>query len=384
MGELTMEQEVVSTKIQDPLGAADDLVRKLKHDPNAYKAVIFMAAINYDFEELSKAIKEKFPESEVIGTSTAGEIDTTGFKNDSVVLTTMSDSLTRTKGVLIEKGSRYPVAFCDDIESALSECGIRTGDSFSHKDAFGITFINGVYNAEETVLSTFYSIIKNDNFKIAGGTAGYTGSTPKTFVSYNGKTTQDGAVMLFVKTPCKFDLRQEDIFNATGKTVYVTEADTVNRTIYKINGQPAKEVYARQLGVSEPQAENMTFENPFGRHINGAIHIAALAGFGQDKSISTFARIVPNSTLEMMHIGNAEEKCEETCRDITAVIPKPKFVLMMTCITRTMYFERERISDSIIAKYRRAFPTFCGFSCYGEQLGKVHCNQTLVTVAIGE
>ncbi len=379
-----MEQEVVSTRMSDPFSAAEDLARQLKHDSKTYKAVIFMAAINYNFEELSQAIKEKFPESEVIGTSTAGEIDMTGFKNDSVVLTTMSDAGTKVKGVLIENGSKYPVAYNDEIENALVSCGIRPGDSSSHKNAFAITFINGVYNAEETILSNFYSIIKNDDFKLAGGTAGFTGAEAKTFVSYNGKTTQDGAVMLFVKTPCKFDLRQEDIFNPTGKTIYVTQSDPVKREIYKINGRPAKEVYAQQLGVSERQAENMTFENPFGRHINGALHIAALAGFGADRSISTFARIVPNSTLEMMHIGDAEEKCDETCSAIKAAVPNPKFVLMMSCITRTMYFARENLSGKIIGKYKKAFPTFCGFSCYGEQLGKVHCNQTLVTVAIGE
>lgn len=379
-----MQQEVVSTRLKDAESAAQDLAGQLKNRPESYKAVIFMAAISYDFESLSKAIKDKFPSSEVIGTTTAGEIDTTGFKNDSVVLTTMSDMGTNVKGVLIEKGSKYPVAFKDDILKALNECGIRPGDKQSHKNAFAIAFINGVYNAEETILSNFYSIIKDDDFKLAGGTAGYTGNEPKTFVSYNGRTTQDGAAMLFVKTPCKFDIRQEDIFNPTGKTVFVTESDTVKRTIYKLDNRPAKQVYAEKIGASETAAEGMTFENPFGRHINGSIHIAALAGFGTDKSISTFARIVPNSTLEMMHIGNAEQKCDETCSGILSVIQRPKFVLMMTCITRTMYFARSRLSEKIIAKYNRAFPTFCGFSCYGEQIGKVHCNQTLVTVAIGD
>lgn len=379
-----MEQEVVSTHVRDAKEAANDLFHQLRNAPNKYNAVIFMAASCYDFEVLSKSIKEKFPQSEVIGTTTAGEIDLQGFENDSVVLTTMRDDSTKTKGVLIEKGSRYPAAYKDDIENALAECGIRVADPSSHRDAFAITFINGVYNAEETVLSTFYSIIKNDDFKIVGGTAGYTGQKPKTFVSYNGNVTQDGAVMLFVKTKCRFDIRQEDIFNPTGKTVHVTESDTVNRTIYKIDGRPAKQVYAEQLGVPETTATGLTFENPFGRHINDAIHIAALAGFGQDGSISTFARIVPNSTLEMMHIGNAEEKCDETCRGIRSAIPNLRFVLLMTCITRTMYFARRAISNVIISKYKNAFPTFCGFSCYGEQIGKVHCNQTLVTVAIGD
>lgn len=379
-----MEQEVVLTRMADVQSAAKDLVRQLKKSPDSYQAVIFLAAIRYDFAELSMELKNYFPNSEVIGASTAGEITPAGFTSDSVVLTTMSSSDTTVKGVLVENGSRYPVGNKADIERALSSCGIRCNDPNSHRDAFAITFINGVFNGEETVLANFYSIIKNDKFKLAGGTAGFTGDTPKTFVSYNGKTTQDGATMLFVKTRSKFDIRQEDIFNPTGKTIAVTSSDPVNRLISTFDGRPAKTVYAEKLGVSEAQAEQMTFENPFGRFLNGQIHIAALAGFTKDKGITLFARVVPNSTVELMHIGDPLQKAQETTSGIKQAVPNPKFVLMMTCITRTMAFERMNLSNKIIDTYKSVFPTFAGFSVYGEQHCRVHCNQTLVTVVIGD
>lgn len=378
-----MEQEVVISRKGDVQSVVDELCGKLKRSPDSYNAIIFMAAINYDFALLSKKIKERFPKSEVIGASTAGEISPTGFTNNSVVLTTMSDSSTKVKGFLVENGSRYPISSKSRIENAVRECGIRTNDANSGKDAFAIAFINGVYNAEESILTTFYSVIKNDKFPLGGGTAGFTGSEAKTFVSYNGMTTQDGAAFLLVKTQCKFDVRQEDIFNSTGKSVFVSESDVVNRTIAKFDGRPAKTVYAEKLGVSESEAEKMTFENPFGRYLNDELHIAALAGFSPDKKISLFARVVPNSTLEIMKIGDPLEKCDETCSGIKSVL-NPKFTLLMTCITRTMAFERMRISDKIIQKYNSTFPTFAGFSAYGEQLGRIHCNQTLVSVVIGD
>mgnify|MGYP002625058459 CR=1 FL=1 len=379
-----MEQEVVYTRNPGIQPAVQELCSKLRRQPNSYNVVIFMAAITYDFQQLSTAIKEKFPNSEVIGTSTAGEICSQGFVTNSIVLTTMYSPESKVAGALVEHGSTYPVTSIPALRSALQKCGIRCKDPSSGKNAFAITFINGVYNAEETILSTFYSVIQNDAFPLAGGTAGFTGNQPKTFVSYNGKVTQDGAVFLFVKTSCAFDIRQEDIFNPTGKSVFVTEANPVDRTLTRLNGQPAKTVYAAQLGVSESSAEQMTFENPFGRYLNGELRIAALAGFSPDKKISLFARVVPNSTLELMHIGDPLQKADETCNSIRQVIAKPKFTLLMTCITRTMAFERMRIGKEIIAKYAKTFPTFCGFSCYGEQIGRIHCNQTLVTVTVGD
>lgn len=379
-----MEQEVVCTRNPNVQAAVDELCGKLKRSLTSYNAVFFMAAISYDFFELSAALKEKFPDSEVIGTSTAGEIAPQGFLEGHIVLTTMYSTETRVAGAIVEHGSTYPVTSASALRSALQKCGIRCNDPQSGKSAFAVTFINGVYNAEETILSTFYSVIQNDAFPLAGGTAGFTGAEAKTFVSYNGKVTQDGAVFLFVKTPCKFDIRQEDIFNPTGKSVFVTEADPVNRTISRLNKQSAQSMYASLLGVSEADAKNMTFENPFGRYLDGDLRIAALAGFSPDKKISLFARVVPNSTLELMHIGDPLQKADETCASILQSIARPKFTLLMTCITRTLAFERMRIGKEIIAKYAKAFPTFCGFSCYGEQIGRIHCNQTLVVVTIGE
>jgi len=379
-----MEQEVVQTQRTDINSAVNDLVSRLKKSHDKYQAVIFYAAVTYDFEALSAAIKEKFPESEVIGVSTAGEISAAGFTNNTILLTTMSDSRTRVKGVFIDNGSKYPVASKKDIENALSQAGIRCGDPNSGRDAFCIAYTNGVYNAEETILSNFYSIIKNDNFPLGGGTAGFTGDTAITYVSYNGKTTTDGAVLLFVKTPCAFDIRQEIIFEPTGKSFFVNESDPVKREVARFDGKAAKTAYAEKLGVSESQAEAITFENPFGRFMNGEIRIAALAGFTPNKAITTFARIVPNSTLELMHIGNALQKADDTCNGIKSVIPNPKFTLLMSCITRTMYYGREHMEAQIIDKYKKTFPTFAGLSVYGEQLGRIHCNQTLVTVVIGD
>ena len=144
-----MEQEVVISKKPDVQAAVDELCGKLKKNADSYQAVIFLAAITYDFALLSEKIKERFPNSEVVGASTAGEITPAGFTNNSVVLTTMSDSSTKVKGFLVEHGSRYPVCSKGDIEKAARYCGIRVNYPNSGKDAFAIAFINGFFNAEE-------------------------------------------------------------------------------------------------------------------------------------------------------------------------------------------------------------------------------------------
>lgn len=379
-----MEQEVVVSRAADARQAAAELCARLRRSPDSYRAAVFFAAVRYDFAELSREIKARLPNTEVVGTTTAGELTLQGFANDSVVLTTMSDTATRVKAVLVEHGSRYPVACRGRLEAALRECGIRIGDANSHRDAFAVAFIDGGHNSEETVLTNFYATVRNDCFKLAGGTAGYTGSDTRTFVSANGEVTDDGAAFLLVKTSRPFDIRQESMFDPTGKSVFVTESDVMSRTIAKLDGRPAKTVYAEMLGVPEARVDSVMAENPFGRFLNGAIRISALASFTPDRKIRVYSRVVPNSTLELLHIADPLAKCDETCAGILAAVPRPKFVLLMTCITRTVIFGKMRIQDKIVRKYGAAFPTFAGFSAYGEQHGRIHCSQTLVTVAVGE
>ena len=114
-----MEQEVISTRNKNIDSAINELCGKLRKSADSYQAVIFLAAIDYDFPLLSQKMKEKFPTAEVIGTSTAGEFSASGFTEGSLILTTMSDSSTKVKGVFIDKASKYPIAYKNDIESAM-------------------------------------------------------------------------------------------------------------------------------------------------------------------------------------------------------------------------------------------------------------------------
>ena len=133
-----MEQEVVSTRNKNIDSAVNELCGKLKKNLNSYQAVIFLAAIDYDFPVLSQKIKEKFPTAEVLGTSTAGEFSADGFTEGSLILTTMYDTSTKAKGVFIDHASKYPIAYKSDIEAALKTCGIGIGDPNSHTNAFAI------------------------------------------------------------------------------------------------------------------------------------------------------------------------------------------------------------------------------------------------------
>lgn len=380
-----MEQEVVTTSVSGNAAiVADALCSQLKKDPTTYNAVIFFASVKYDFAELSTELKNRFPKAEIIGTSTSGEISPKGFTTGSVVLTTISDSRTKFSGVIIDGVDKFPIVHKPAIEAAMAKNGIRPNDPESHRNSFAINFVNGLCNAEEAFLSLFYAIIGNDKFVVAGGSAGDDLQFKQTYVSYNGVTVSDGCALLFVTTALKFDIRKENIYKPSGKSIKITDADTKTRRVITINGKPAKQEYADAIGVPVSQLDNAVLDHPFGRVFGDYIYISSIAGFNPDNTVNMYCRILKDSEVDLLIPDDWEAMGKNTCKEIREEIRKPEFVLFINCILRTIYFGNLKAYEKLTRLYNDNFPVWCGFSSYGEQFGQINSNQTLVSIVIGE
>ena len=237
------------------------------------------------------------------------------------MLTALSCSRTRFSGIALDGVDKFPIVHKQELEDAARKIGIKCADPMSHKDAFAITFVNGLCNAEEALLSFFYSVIKNDNFMIVGGSAGDDLKFQKTFASYNGTVVSDGAVILFVKTPLPFFIQKENIFKPTGSRTKITQADTRIRKIISLDGMNPRTRYAQLLGIPESKAGDAALTNPFGRVFGGHTFISSIAGFNDDGTINMYSRVLTNSTVEIMELVPIEEKIEASLNTALKEIP---------------------------------------------------------------
>ena len=376
-----MRQEIAWSNARSENDAVKELVSKINVGSKPI-LVMFFASVQYDFELLSKLIKEKFPTSEVVGVSTAGEICDKGFVKNSVLLTTMIDDRTTVKGVLVPEGQKIPYLYKDRIESAMRACSITPGGK--HEDSFAISFINGLCNAEECLLSLIYALIKDDNFRIMGGTAGDDLKFKTTYVSLNGEVVTDGGVFVFVKTKRAFTIEKENIFKESGKTVKISEVSTRKRILKTINGKPAASEYARILGISESEIGNASLMHPIGRIFGDNIYISSIVNVNPDKSFNMYCRVIPNTKADIMDKGDAKAIMESTCDAIDNKISKPGFIFFVNCILRTLAFEKTDEGRYLADLYNKRYGKVAGFSSYGEQIGRVNSNQTLVVLAMEE
>lgn len=377
-----MKQEVAWSNKSDTDAAVSELASQIRDKSSSVNLVMFFASSCYDFPKMSEAIYKLFPDSEVVGCTTSGEIGPGGFAKNTVVLTTMSDSSARVKGILIPDGNKYPITLKDDIVSAMKTCGIKPGGN--HDDSFAITFVNGLCNVEEIMGSLLYSIIDDDDFKVLGGSAGDDLKFVETGVSLNGKVVNNGGAFIFVKTPKKFTIVKENIFKPTGRRFHITDSDNMTRQLIALDGKPAVTEYAKTVGVPESEIGNVSLSNPIGRLFGNDIYIASIASVNNDKTFTMYCRTVPGTKVDIMEVGDVKSIMNDTVAKITESVPNPGFVFFINCILRTLRFDGNDEGRYLTDLYSRSFGKFAGYSSYGEQIDRISSNQTLVVLAMEE
>ena len=380
-----MNQEVVQTSRLDAEQAINELCAKLKKNKSSYTAIIFFASSQYDFPKLSELLHEQFPNAEVVGSTTAGEITADGFKKNTLVLNALSDSgnvRVQFSGVLLKNIDLFPVIYKDDIQKAASKIGISLGAAGISKNSFAISLICGLLNAEEVILSVLYSLVKDENFLVAGGSAGDDLAFKSTSVSYNGQVSDKGAVILFVKTTGKFEIIKENIFQPSGKQIMLTQVDPETHQVQAIDGQNPKKRYAQVIGVNEANVDNALLDHPFGRVFGSEIFIASLVKFDSAGKLLMYARVLQNSVQEILQPVDTLKIAEETCKNVIEKIANPGCVILFNCILRTIGFEKHNQQASVNSVWKKYFPCYSGFSTYGEQCGHINSNQTLVMLVM--
>ena len=381
-----MKQDIAFSNAPSASSAAQELCSQLPRSLTSYGAVIFFASSKYDFAELSGLLRKAFPNAEVIGATTSGEISQKGFTSNSVILNALydADGRSRFKGVLIDNANQFPAVHRNDIIQAASSVGIQLSSPEIHRDSFAISLICGLKNAEEGTLSLLYALINDPDFLVCGGTAGDDLAFKATFVSCNGICSDCAAVILFVKTQSPFVIYKENIFKKSGKTVRLTDVQHETYLVKRIDNQSPRQRYAEVLGISESAVNDAILDHPFGRSFGDSVFIASLVQFHQDGSLNTYARVIQDSIQEILEPMDTLAITEETCKSILEKIPRPSCVILFNCILRTLGFDKKHQKEAVASIWSRYFPHFSGFSTYGEQFGHVNSNQTLVALVIGD
>ncbi|WPC39394.1 FIST signal transduction protein [Clostridium sp. JS66] len=299
----------------------------------------------------------------VVLCSTSGEYTNEGYKNGAIT----GFEYDANEGEIIE------IAYPPIISLEKLKEGYRKVKD--NKDAFALLLCDGLSGMEETILTTFYFM--EDSFKIIGGSAGDNLKFSETLI-YIGNRRVYSAI-LFFNSKHKTYLIKENIYAPTKNKLLITEADIISRTVKTFNNKPAATEYARVLGIKESELSKFFMNNPLGKIYREDIYIASPMKVNNDKSITFYSQLIPNTFVQVLKAVDPIEQVRKT----TSKLPfKPSFAIVINCILRSLKFQQEGIWKDIDREILKACSNTTGFVSYGEQFYKMHSNQTMVMLLV--
>ncbi|MGZ4575078.1 MAG: nitric oxide-sensing protein NosP [Mycobacteriaceae bacterium] len=343
--------------------------------------VVFFCSVEYDLDILAAEMRRLFAGVHVIGCTTAGEIGPVGYRDHSISGASFpSGSFSVACGRLDRLQQFESVqaqSLAQELMQRLESLEPRTDTS----NSFALLLIDGLSVREEPVTRALQNTL--GELPLVGGSAGDGLSFGNTQVYSDGSFHTDGAVLALVTTDVPFVIFKTQHFVPTNQRFVVTAADAEHRIVKEIDGRPAAETYALFVGTDVQSLDPMRFaEQPMVVLIDGTNYVRSIQKVNPDGSLTMFCAIEEGLVLRGACGVDLVGNLEAAFTGIDAEIGQPQLVIGYDCILRKLEMTQRGLVDRVEEIFRDN--NAVGFSCYGEQYGGVHVNQTLTGIAIGD
>ncbi|HEY8904871.1 MAG TPA: nitric oxide-sensing protein NosP [Rhodoferax sp.] len=342
--------------------------------------VIFFCSSHYNLDVLADEMRRLFPDVNVVGCTTAGEIGPAGYCDCSLSGASFSSVHFTAVCGLIDRLQEFNIARGQVFANTLLRRIEDRAPNSETKDCLAFLMIDGMSVREEPVVRTFQNVL--GKVPLVGGSAGDDLSFADTWVFHDGAFHNDSAVLLILATTLPFRVFKTQHFVSDNERLVVTEADPALRIVKEINGLPATTEYARLVGSTVAELGSQSFANsPVVVTIDGTDFVRSIQRANADGSLTFFCAIEEGLVLRVAHGNDLMGNLTKTFETISVEIGPPLAVLACDCILRNLEITQGGMKEGVGNLFRQN--NVVGFSTYGEQYGGVHINQTLTGIAFG-
>lgn len=324
--------------------------------------LIMLMSNKEQFEAHVRELEELYPQVPSIGC--VGMSYDTGVVEKGVGIIAYTDGINAVANVL-EQVSTMPVKYIERLQADVTKI------NGSERDTVCIDFCTG---NDACALTTIYSVLKNKNISLVGGT----GDTGK--VSVNGRVYEDAVVYALVKNRGgKVKAYKENIYRKMGDYRFIaSKTDRSKYIIGELNGKSAKQVYQDILHVTEKEILTQTFKNPFGK-INGddtcIISIKEVNG----SALACFRQVNDSDVLILLELADYKEVVRNTIRQIQNDFSGISAVFSVNCLFRYLLFNDNNYMKEYLQEMS-ALGSHAGLVGYGEHYNNRFVNQSMTCV----
>lgn len=209
------------------------------------QAGILLAGIEFDREVILEAVNQAFPDLELIGGTTDGEISSVlGFEQDSLVL-----MLFCSDRIQIRAGMGYNVS--QDPEAA-AQSAIAQARCHTDNIALCVALPESLTTSAVIVLDSLKTALDNKT-PVFGGLTADGWQFKQTYQFFKTEVCSDALPVLLFSGPLAFSHGVASGWQPIGKQGVVTKVE--HNVIYEIDSRPAIEFYHHYIGPRPPSSE---------------------------------------------------------------------------------------------------------------------------------
>ena len=343
-----------------------------KHGGTPEVLIIFGSA-RFQHKPLLAGVISVVGDIPMVGGTTAGEISTSGFTTQSVVIMALSS-----------KTLKFTTGISKNMSQDETACGAALvsdiRNKISLKEAFSLlVFPNGMGGDGVKVIKGLHSVL-GTGFEVVGGYLGDDERFENTFQYYNGKVYRDAISGLLISGKKRFrtGIGVRSGFESIGNRFYCTDSE--GNVVKKFDGERALDLYKEFLGEERSQRlPGICLEYPFGLidekvSIAGEEYFQLRCGLAVDhkKGTITLAASIPEgspitlTTASRGDIINGAKLAALQAKD-SLKGAKPQAILMFSCVGRKLVLGR-RTQEEVVAvkKVLGEDVPLIGFYTYGE------------------
>lgn len=361
-----------SVPIDDP-DPGGNLSRQI--GPGPHSLILLFAGEGADLHALLNGVAAAFPQAEIAGCTTAGELCEQGYAEGRVVAIGFPAAGFAVETVVIDPldavDSRVVVGQLQRARQTLQ----RRATALTHE--LGILMVDGVSGREEHLIASLAGGL--GPVPVVGGSAGDGRKFRRTQVFVSGRVHDSAAVLCLLRARAPLRTFSFDSTLPSRTQMVVTKADPQNRAILRINDEPAAREYARLLDIPVENLGTEVFATrPVMVRAGGRHHVRSIQHVGPDDSLIFFGAVAEGMVLTLAEESDIAGHLNAALADLRASRP-PGLVLGFDCVFRRIDAESRQKSGEVsrILRDNRV----AGFSTYGEQFGNMHVNQTFTGVA---
>lgn len=324
--------------------------------------LLFTSLIDIDHTQLLGEIKNAFPNIELIGCTTDGEIvPGHGFIEDSIALL-----------LFASESVQFAASIATDLSLSAEEsftCAYKKcRDRLESKPVFGITLPDGLTTIGIRLDAVIQSAM-GKTFPVFGGTAGDSFKLTKTYQFYDDSVYTDSAPILIFAGDLTVDSKICSGVEPIGPYLSIDSAK--DNTVFIIDGQRAADIYEDFLGdyIEERQAIQFPLavyeEGVPGFYLRDPLEIDKesgsinFIGTFPDACKAKFVAVDREDILQSAHDANNHIVAGSTT-------DMPELVLVFSCTSRkhTLGTKTKEEFKQLLSVQQQI--PFFGFYCYGE------------------